>query len=81
MQEKPSIERMEKVNQGQEYSPYKNECFITNVSSNVHLNVPKGLRNGDLLLCFLIFSKNKYLLFSFRSNALLSAIYICMVSG
>ena len=79
MQEKPSIERMEKVNQGQEYSPYKNECFYHSLM--FHLNVPKGLRNGDLLLCFLTFSTNKYLLFSFRSNALLSAIYICMVSG
>ena len=28
VQEKRAI-RMEKVNQGQEYSPYKNECFIT----------------------------------------------------
>ena len=74
MQEKPSMERMEKVNQGQEYSPYKNECFYH--SANVHLNVPRGLRNGDQLLCFLTFSTNKYLLFSFRSNALLNAIYM-----
>ena len=73
-EEKPSLERMEKVNQGQEYSPYKNECFYH--SANVHLNVPRGLRNGDQLLCFLTFSTNKYLLFSFRSNALLNTIYM-----
>ena len=73
---KTSIERMEKVNQGQKYSPYKNECFYHSLKCSS--NVPKGLRNGDQLLCFLTFSTNKYLLFSFRSNALLNAIY-CML--
>ena len=76
----PSKERMERVKIRVKnirlirISSIRMNVFITRY--NVHLNVPKGLRNEDLLQCFLTFSTNKYLLFSFRSNALLNAIYM-----